>query len=135
MIVRGKKTDVKTANVPDPAIVADNTAFFAYLHKKYGKKTEAEQQLEDGEEFMARLAAKITSAAKNRSTIGWKTVKLEIVGQNAIKAVAKKFFGVAVHETNTRSEPTLTRWLPLTEIPLLIKGRRDGKAVVEEIAI
>ena len=108
------------------------------MHKKYGKKTEAEQQLEDGEEFMARLAAKITSAAKNRSTIGWKTVKLEIVGQNAIKAVAKKYFGVAVHETNTRlewKEPTLTRWLPLTEIPLLIKGRHDSKAVVEAITI
>ena len=65
-----------------------------YLHNKYREKSPASQRLEDAERCMVRLAAKITSAAKNRSTIGWKTVKVEIAGEHTFKALAQKHFSV-----------------------------------------
>ena len=97
-----------------------------------------EALLEDGEALMARLVAKITSGARNRSTVGRKTVKLEIAGENAFKRVAKEYFGVAVADKPavwTWENPNLTHWLPSTEIPLLYYGEQDGTCRIEDITI
>ena len=78
-------------STPDPSIFENDEKLYAYLKKKHGLKTEEEELLEDGDALMSRLVAKITAGARNRSTVGWKSAKLEVSGVNAFKRMPRSF--------------------------------------------
>ena len=119
-------------------VITDNTAFLRLVWEDLGLLTKEEKEEADEDDFMARIAAKIVSAAKNRSVGGKKSIKLEMIGKHMLQNIAKKHFGVKGRDTKkkiTWTQPDLSRWLPNTSIQHLVGGRSDGRCDVENICL
>ena len=87
---------------------------------------------------MARIVAKILSAAKNQSVGGKKSVKLEIFSKLKWLSIAKKHFVVKEQDTKktiTETRPNSSWWLPETLIQHLVGGCNDGCCDVEDVTL
>ena len=128
----------KASNHLTHGVISDTEAFSRLVREDLGLLTKDEEEEADEDDIMARIVAKIVSAAKNRSVGGKKSVKLEIVGKHMLLRIAKKHFAVKERDTKKTimwTRPNLSRWLPSTSIQHLVGGRNDGRCDVEDIKI